>query len=62
MTASMTQAEFLDTLAERLRGLPPDEIDELLDDYASHFAEGLAEGRSEAEIAAALGDPVRLAR
>jgi len=62
MTASMTQAEFLDTLAERLRGLPPDEIDELLDDYASHFAEGLAEGRSEAEIAAALGDPARLAR
>jgi uncharacterized membrane protein len=58
----MTQAEFLDTLAERLRGLPPDEIDELLDDYASHFAEGLAEGRSEAEIATALGDPVRLAR
>ena len=28
-----------------------------VDDYASHFAEGLAEGRSEAEIAAALGDP-----
>lgn len=58
----MTQAEFLDKLAERLRGLPPAEIDELLDDYASHFAEGMAEGRSEAEIAAALGDPIRLAR
>jgi uncharacterized membrane protein len=58
----MTRNEFLDTLAERLRGLPPDEIDELLDDYASHFAEGMAQGRSEAEIAAALGDPVRLAR
>jgi uncharacterized membrane protein len=58
----MTQTEFLDILAERLRGLPPHEIDELLDDYASHFEEGLAEGRSEAEIAAALGDPVRLAR
>ena len=58
----MTRDQFLDTLAERLRGLPPDEIDELLDDYASHFAEGMAQGRSEAEIAAALGDPVRLAR
>ena len=33
-----------------------------MDDYASHFAEGLAAGRSEAEIAAALGDPARLAR
>ena len=27
-----------------------------------HFAEGMAAGRSEAEIAAALGDPQRLAR
>jgi uncharacterized membrane protein len=58
----MTQAEFLNILAERLRGLPRSEIDDLLDDYASHFAEGRAEGRSETEIAAALGDPVRLAR
>src|SRR6185295_11293500 len=59
---AMTQAEFLTILHQRLRGLPPAEIDELMDDYASHFAEGLAEGRSEAEIAAALGDPARLAR
>jgi uncharacterized membrane protein len=58
----MTQDEFLSILHDRLRGLPPAEIEELMDDYASHFAEGLAAGRSEAEIAAALGDPVRLAR
>ena len=58
----MTQAEFLDILRRRLAGLPRDEIDDLLDDYAMHFREGLAEGRSEAEIAAALGDPARLAR
>ncbi|HLG46445.1 MAG TPA: DUF1700 domain-containing protein [Reyranella sp.] len=58
----MTQDEFLSILHERLRGLPEGEIEELMDDYASHFAEGMAEGRSEAEIAAALGDPVRLAR
>ena len=58
----MTKAEFLDTLRRRLGGLPPAEIDELVGDYASHFGEGQAAGRSEAEIAAALGDPVRLAR
>lgn len=58
----MTQDEFLNILHQRLRGLPSAEIDELMDDYASHFAEGLAAGRSETEIAAALGDPVRLAR
>ena len=38
------------------------EIDDLLADYATHFADGMAAGRSEAEIAAALGDPMRLAR
>lgn len=58
----MTRLEFLDTLRRRLSGLPPDEIDELIADYAAHFADGKAAGRSEAEIAAALGDPMRLAR
>lgn len=58
----MSRLQFLAALRERLRGLPPHEIDDLVDDYASHFDEGLAEGRSEAEIAAALGDPTRLAR
>lgn len=58
----MTKAEFLDTLRRRLAGLPPDEIDELVGDYATHFADGRAAGRSEAEIARALGDPMRLAR
>jgi len=58
----MTKAEFLETLHRRLAGLPPDEVDELVGDYAMHFAEGTAAGRSEAGIAAALGDPQRLAR
>ena len=58
----MTQDEFLTILHQRLRDLPPGEIDELLGDYAMHFAEGMAAGRSETEIAAALGDPLRLAR
>src|SRR5476651_1400795 len=61
-SSQMTQAEFLDTLRRRLSGLPPSEIDELLGDYAAHFADGRAAGRSEEEIAAALGDPMRLAR
>jgi uncharacterized membrane protein len=58
----MTKAEFLDTLGRRLAGLPPAEIAELVGDYAAHFADGIAAGRSEAEIAEALGDPMRLAR
>ena len=58
----MTRLQFLDTLRRKLAGLPPDEIDELIADYATHFSEGLAAGRSEEEIAEALGDPARLAR
>jgi uncharacterized membrane protein len=58
----MTKIEFLDTLRRRLAGLPQAEIDELLGDYSRHFDEGLADGRSEVEIAKALGDPIRLAR
>ena len=58
----MTKAEFLDTLARRLAGLPQSEIDDLVGDYAAHFADGSAAGRSEEEIAEALGDPMRLAR
>jgi len=57
----MTRLEFLDTLRRRLAGLPQAEIDELVGDYATHFADGMAAGRSEAEIAEALGDPMRLA-
>jgi uncharacterized membrane protein len=58
----MTKAQFLNTLRHRLGGMPPDEIDDIIVDYAAHFADGRAAGRSEEEIAKALGDPVRLAR
>ena len=42
----MTRAEFLDTLHRRLAGLPQSEIDELVGDYATHFADG---GRDKVE-------------
>ena len=58
----MTRSEFLNTLRRRLGGLPAAEIDDVIADYSMHFDEGMAAGRSEAEIAAALGDPARLAR
>ena len=58
----MTRIEFLETLERRLAGMPEAEIDDILGDYAMHFEDGFAAGRSEMEIAAALGDPARLAR
>ena len=42
--------------------MPQDVADEIVADYEEHFDAGLAEGRSEEEVAAALGNPGRLAR
>ena len=58
----MNQSAFLEALRRGLIGLPPAQTDEIVADYSAHFAEGVAAGRSEEEVAAALGDPQRLAR
>jgi uncharacterized membrane protein len=58
----MTKDAFLRNLKQGLSGLPAEEVDEILADYSAHFAESGAHGRSEAEVAAALGDPARIAR
>ncbi|WP_295805668.1 DUF1700 domain-containing protein [uncultured Nitratireductor sp.] len=58
----MTRDAFLQKLKRGLTGLAPEEIEEILADYSAHFAESDAHGRSEVEVAAALGDPARIAR
>ena len=58
----MTRAEFIDRLKEGLVGLPTTTANDIIADYQTHFDDGLAAGRTEAEVAAALGDPGRLAR
>ena len=58
----MSADDFIRRLRAGLRGLSPASVNEAIGDYEAHFAEGRAAGRSEAEVAAALGDPDRLAR
>jgi len=58
----MTRQAFMARLVEGLRGLPPSIIADIVADYETHFTEGAAAGRSEADVTAALGDPGRLAR
>lgn len=58
----MNRAAFLRHLSDGLAGLPAREAEDILDDYNAYFDEGLADGRSEEDVAAALGDPARLAR
>jgi len=58
----MTRAEFMSRLRRGLVGLPMTVANEIASDYETHFDDGAAAGRSEAEVSAALGDPNRLAR
>ena len=58
----MTRQAFMARLREGLRGLPAQTQADILADYETHFTDGAAAGRSEEEVAAALGDPDRLAR
>ena len=58
----MNRAAFLRRLSDGLAGLPAREAEDILDDYSAYFDEGFADGRSEEDVAAALGDPARLAR
>jgi uncharacterized membrane protein len=58
----MTRQAFMARLREGLRGLPPQTVADIVADYETHFTDGEAAGRSEAEVAEALGDPGRLAR
>lgn len=58
----MTRQAFLARLREGLRGLPAQSVTDIVADYEAHFNDGEAAGRTEAEVAAALGDPDRLAR
>jgi uncharacterized membrane protein len=58
----MTRQAFLARLREGLRGLPAQTQADIAADYEARFTEGAAAGRGEADVAAALGDPGRLAR
>lgn len=58
----MTRAEFMGRLRRGLVGMPTVAAAEIAADYEMHFEDGAAAGRTEAQVAEALGDPDRLAR
>lgn len=58
----MNRVTFMNELRAGLSGLHAGDVNDILADYESHFADGAAAGRSEDEVAQALGDPQRLAR
>lgn len=58
----MNKDAFLSKLRGGLGDLPKSEVDEIISDYAAHFAESDQRGRNEAEVVSALGDPARILR
>jgi uncharacterized membrane protein len=58
----MTRQDFILRLRAGLAGLPVQAQSDIVADYETHFTEGVAAGRAEADVATALGDPDRLAR
>lgn len=56
----MSRTLFIARLRQGLKGLSPEEIDDIVLDYEAHFSDAIAAGRSETEVAASLGDPLRL--
>ena len=57
----MTRNEFLTKLANELKKNNVTDTDDIISEYEQHFAFKMADGFSEEEIAAKLGDPVLLA-
>ncbi len=58
----MTRDQFIARLRGGLANMPPEAIEDIVSDYEAHFADGAAAGRTEDQVAEALGDPDRLAR
>ncbi|HEY4078839.1 MAG TPA: DUF1700 domain-containing protein [Rhizomicrobium sp.] len=56
----MTRALFMSRLRQGLKGLPREEIDDIVMDYEAHFSDAVQSGRSEIDVAASLGDPLAL--
>jgi uncharacterized membrane protein len=57
----MNKKEFINKLSSYLSGIPTEEKQDVISDFEEHFKEGMAEGRTEEDIAGALGDPRVLA-
>lgn len=58
----MNKKEFLHILKSQLKGIPEEDIQEIVADYNEHFDVGLSQGRNEEEIARSLGQPKVIAK
>ncbi|MBM3701663.1 MAG: DUF1700 domain-containing protein [Actinobacteria bacterium] len=57
----MNKKDFMNRLSSYLGGISGGDREDVISDFEEHFKEGLAEGRTEEDIADSLGDPKTLA-
>jgi DUF4097 and DUF4098 domain-containing protein YvlB len=57
----MTENQFINELEQALKRLPVDERNDILQDIREYFSDGREDGKDEAEIAASLGSPGKIA-
>src|SRR5690625_1318210 len=62
MVRPMNEKQFLQQLKTALDKLPEAEREDILMDFEEHFSIGKEEGKTEEEIASALGSPQQIAR
>lgn len=58
----MNKEDFLKILHQGIKKLPPEEREDIIQDYEEHFDFGLAEGKSEEKIVQSLGSPTQIAK
>jgi len=58
----MNKYQFMKLLDSSLKSLSSEERLDILQDFEEHFAVGMEEGKTEEEIAAALGSPQQIAK
>lgn len=58
----MNEELFLKQLSIQLKGLPEEDIEEIINDYASYFSEARASGLTDEEVVKNLGHPREIVR
>ena len=58
----MDKKQYIEKLAKYLKGLPKEEIEDILSDFDEYFEIGKERGRKEEELSVSLGDPKVLAK
>ena len=58
----MNKRAFLQQLRKGLKGIPKDDLEDILYDYTEHIDSALETGKSEEEITGDLGSPKRIAK